>query len=124
LTGYHTLLMVDGIRVNDSVLRAGPNDLWGTVDPRSIGRLEVVYGSSSVLYGSDSMGGTVNILPKSRLERGETSDWDRRVAVTYQSATNSFENRAELEGNIGKDFGWFVGGTIANYGNVRARAGR
>ena len=120
LTGYHTLLMVDGIRLNDSVLRAGPNDLWGTVDPRSIGRLEVVYGSSSVLYGSDSMGGTVNILPKSRLERGETSSWERRVSSTYQSALNAFDNRAEIEGNIGKDFGWFVGGTIANYGNVRA----
>lgn len=120
LTGYQTLLMVDGIRLNDSVLRSGPNDLWGTVDPHSIDRLELVYGSSSVLYGSDSMGGTVNILPKRREHRGETSEVNGRVSTTYQSALSAFNNRAEIEGNIGKEFGWFVGGTIANFGDVRA----
>ena len=58
-TGFRTLLLIDGIRLNNSVFREGPNQYWGTVDPLSLARLELVKGPASVLYGSDAVGGTV-----------------------------------------------------------------
>src|SRR5690606_10320243 len=45
-TGYHNLLLVDGIRLNHSAFRSGPNQYWSTVDPMSLDRLEIVKGSS------------------------------------------------------------------------------
>ena len=60
-TGFRTLLLIDGIRFNNSVFRDGPNQYWNTVDPLSLSGLEVVHGpAGSVLYGSDAVGGTVN----------------------------------------------------------------
>jgi len=63
-TGLRTLFLVDGIRLNNSTFREGPNQYWNTVDPFSVSRLELVKGPSSVLYGSDAIGGTVNAISK------------------------------------------------------------
>jgi hemoglobin/transferrin/lactoferrin receptor protein len=58
-TGFRTVLLIDGIRLNNGVFRDGPNQYSATVDPFALGRLEVVRGPGAVLYGSDAVGGTV-----------------------------------------------------------------
>ncbi len=63
-TGFRTLALIDGIRLNNAVFREGPNQYWGTMDRYTIDRIEVVKGPSSVLYGSDAIGGTVNAIPR------------------------------------------------------------
>ena len=35
-TAYHNLLLIDGIRLNHSAMRSGPNQYWSTVDPLSL----------------------------------------------------------------------------------------
>jgi hemoglobin/transferrin/lactoferrin receptor protein len=120
LTGYHTLLMIDGVRINDSILRSGPNDLWSTIDAFSVGRTELVLGPSSVLYGSDAIGGTANVLPKRRTDYSEDSDWDRRVILRGATGERSLLMRVENEGNVGRDFGFFLGGTYMPNGRVDA----
>ncbi len=65
LTGNQTLLLIDGIRLNNSTYRYGPNQYLNTVDPLSIQRIEVVRGSGSVQYGTDALGGAVQLLSKS-----------------------------------------------------------
>lgn len=63
-SGY-TLILVDGKRVNsrNAVFRHNDFDLnWIPVD--SIERIEVVRGPMSSLYGSDALGGVVNIITK------------------------------------------------------------
>ncbi len=62
LTGNQTLLMIDGIRLNNSTFRYGPNQYLNTVDPWSISRVEVVRGSGSVQYGSDALGGVIQMF--------------------------------------------------------------
>ena len=64
LTGQQTLLLVDGIRLNNSTFRSGPNQYLNTIDPQSIRQIEVLRSSGSVAYGSDAIGGVVNVLTK------------------------------------------------------------
>ncbi len=65
LTGNQTLLMIDGIRLNNAISRYGPNQYFNTIDPNSVERVEVVRGAGSVQYGSDALGGVVQVLTKS-----------------------------------------------------------
>jgi iron complex outermembrane receptor protein/hemoglobin/transferrin/lactoferrin receptor protein len=62
LTGYHTLLLVDGIRFNNSTFRSGPNQYLNTIDPLTLQRIEVLRGQGSVQYGSDGIGGVAQLL--------------------------------------------------------------
>jgi len=64
LTGQQTLLLIDGIRLNNATFRSGPNQYLNTVDPQSIEQIEVLRGSGSVQYGSDALGGVAQILTK------------------------------------------------------------
>ena len=64
LTGNQTLLMIDGIRLNNATYRYGPNQYFNTIDVLSIQQIEVLRGKGAVLYGSDALGGTVQILTK------------------------------------------------------------
>lgn len=64
LTGNQTLMMVDGIRFNNATFRYGPNQYLNTVDMYSIERMEVIKGTGSVQYGSDAMGGVIQLFTK------------------------------------------------------------
>ncbi len=64
LTGQQTLILVDGIRLNNMTFRSGPNQYLNTFDPFTVQRIEVVRGSGSVQNGSDALGGVVQIITK------------------------------------------------------------
>ena len=58
------LLVVDGVRLNNAIYRSGHLQNSLTIHPSMIERVEVVYGSSSVGYGSDALGGVVHYFTK------------------------------------------------------------
>ncbi|HEX2969837.1 MAG TPA: TonB-dependent receptor [Bacteroidales bacterium] len=62
LTGNQTLLLIDGIRLSNSVVRYGPNQYFNTIDVFSINKFEVLRGGGSVQYGSDAIGGTIQAI--------------------------------------------------------------
>lgn len=64
LLGQHVLLLVDGVRMNNAITRYGPNQLLNTVDPLQIQQVEILRGPGSVFYGSDALGGVVNIITR------------------------------------------------------------
>ena len=61
LTGNQTLILIDGIRLNNSTFRYGPNQYLNTIDPFLIQNIEIYKGGGSVQYGSDALGGTLQI---------------------------------------------------------------
>src|SRR5688572_31705605 len=58
LIGNQILIVVDGVRLNDATTRGGPNQSLNGIDPATVERIEVIRGPTSVLYGSDALGGT------------------------------------------------------------------
>jgi hemoglobin/transferrin/lactoferrin receptor protein len=58
------LLVVDGIRLNNAIYRAGHLQNAITVDQNMLERAEIMYGPSSTLYGSDALGGVVHFITK------------------------------------------------------------
>jgi iron complex outermembrane recepter protein len=60
LTGDRILILQDGQRVAD--LSGSADDHSVTVDPLSAQRIEVVRGPASLLYGTNALGGVVNVI--------------------------------------------------------------
>ncbi len=99
LKGSEVLHMVDGFRLNNAFFRNAPNQYPALIDPLMIEQIEVVRGPSSVLYGSDAMGGVVQMLsPQTRYSE---SGWDQsaRLRTRYASADSSSITRVEYAGN-------------------------
>ena len=114
LTGYHTLLLFDGVRLNNSIFRSGPNEYLALVDPYQLDRMEIVDGPGSVLYGSDAVGGSVNLITR-RIEQGEKAGWRRRLLWRFDSADQSNTVRAEFEAWDSQGLGVRVGGTWRDF---------
>lgn len=64
MTGQQVVHMFDGIRMNHGVYRQGPNQYFFTVDSWTLDRIEVVRGSASTHFGSDSLGGAILAFPR------------------------------------------------------------
>ena len=117
-TGYRNLFLIDGIRLNNSVFRDGPNQYWNTVDALGLSRLEVVRGPASMLYGSDAIGGTVQVVTRGSQDLRPDSDWDRRLYYRYSSADNANIARAESIGRLTDRLALTLGYSFKDFGNV------
>lgn len=87
----HTLVLLDGVRVHSNTLGTAAIQSM-TID--NIDRIEIVRGPQSVLYGSDAMGGVIQIFTK----RGR----ENRTTVSYEGgAYNTNSARASTSGTSG-----------------------
>jgi hemoglobin/transferrin/lactoferrin receptor protein len=117
LTGKQVLILIDGIRQNNSYFRFGPHQYLNTIDPAMIERIEVVRGPTSVLYGSDALGGTINIITRRRTSFAEGRDVDTRLEAQTQSAAEATSFGLQLEGNVGA-LGFIGAARAKDYGEV------
>jgi vitamin B12 transporter len=88
----HTLVLIDGVEANDAI---SPNRAFdfANVTTENIERVEIIRGPQSTLYGSDAIGGVINIITKKG--KGKPS-------VTSSIEYGSFET-TRVTGNISGD---------------------
>lgn len=60
--GNKVLYMWDGIRLNNGALFSGPNGFFNQIPEAAVGRMEIVRGPGAVQYGSDAIGGVINVI--------------------------------------------------------------
>lgn len=119
LVGNHVLVLVDGVRLNNSTFRYGPNQYLATIDPDQIERVEVLRGSGSVLFGSDAVGGVINIITK----RPALSDAGFTLAgeAAGKLVTSGMERTGRLEATASLPHFAVIGGlSLRDYGDLRA----
>ena len=119
-TGYRTLFLIDGIRLNNSVWRSGPNQYTSTVDAFSLSRIEVVKGPASVLFGSDAIGGTVNAIT---IDPYDYESVGGRLFYRGATAENSHIGRGEISIGGGGDLGFIGGVSGKHFGDLIAGDG-
>jgi hemoglobin/transferrin/lactoferrin receptor protein len=121
-TGRQNLLLMDGIRVNNSTYRGGPVQYWNTIDPLSLDHLELIKSQGSVLYGSDAAGGTLNAFAKSPGYRSETAgQLYSGGSASYEFRSNgqgSHLGRIESDTGVGGKFGLLLGVSAKDFGDI------
>jgi hemoglobin/transferrin/lactoferrin receptor protein len=113
------LIVVDGIRMNNAIYRAGHLQNVITIDPNSLTRVEVVHGPGSVIYGSDAMGGVMHFYTRNPILSETTKVFTSGNAMLrYSSAANEFSQSYIL--NIGgKKLSAIFGGSTKKIGDLR-----
>ncbi|MEE4152826.1 MAG: TonB-dependent receptor [Erythrobacter sp.] len=84
-----TVVLIDGVKLNDPAAPGGGTNL-GTLVAGNIARIEVVRGAQSVLYGSQAIGGVVNLITR---EPSETPEFFGRAEYGERGT-------AQLVGNV------------------------
>jgi hemoglobin/transferrin/lactoferrin receptor protein len=113
------LLVVDGVRMNNAIYRAGHVQDVITVDQSMLDRVEVVSGPNSVAYGSDALGGTIHMItrtPKFRSDSGRTVLSD--AFFRYGTAANEKTAHAGVELR-GARLASFTSITASDFGDLR-----
>lgn len=90
----HTLVLIDGVRVNDPASARNIFD-FAVFSPTDIERVEILRGPQSALYGSDAMGGVINIITKKR--KGPLSMTVGAEGGSY----DTFAGNAAVGGSVG-----------------------
>jgi hemoglobin/transferrin/lactoferrin receptor protein len=119
------LLVVDGVRMNNAIYRKGHLQSSITVTPNMLEKTEVVFGPSSVLYGSDALGGVIHYYtktPKLSQENEVESQLFSRFSTVNQEVTTNVsaevrrKNWASLTSVSYSDFGDLKAGTNRSHG--------
>lgn len=90
------LLVVDGVRMNNAIYRTGHLQNSITVSPNIIERTEVIFGPSSVIYGSDALGGVIHYFTKTP-KISDKNEVNGSVYSRVSSVNNEITNEANIE---------------------------
>ena len=111
------LIVVDGVRMNNAIYRSGHLQNSITIDPSNIERAEVIFGSSSVGYGSDAMGGVIHYYTKSPILKNS-----EKISSSFTSNFNSANNSVSNNFNTNyssNNWGSITSVSISKYGDIK-----
>jgi len=120
--GQRVLLLEDGIRVANSRRQSDFGEIPSLVDGADVKQVEVVRGPMSVLYGSDAIGGAVNLITRSPTYGMPGTSARGAVGYTYGSAGDLSKVFGNLAGRSG-GLGFMAGGSYRDAGNYTVPPG-
>ena len=100
-----TLVLLDGVKANDPTNTRGGSYDFSTLDLNDIERVEFVRGPASAVYGSDAVGGVINIISR---RGGDTFD----AGATAEGGSFGFVRAA---GHVGGPIGTATGNIGLSY---------
>ncbi len=123
MIGYQTIMLVDGIRLNNAAFQSGPLPYLNTIDGMMMERVDVVPGAASVAYGSDAMGGVIYMQSQSA-PFTDTSGFVWHGNVAGRAQTSGMEYTGRIEQNISnRVWAIHVGVDGKRFGDVHAGKG-
>jgi hemoglobin/transferrin/lactoferrin receptor protein len=111
------MLVVDGVRMNNAIYRKGHLQNAITVAPNQLDKTEIVFGPSSVIYGSDALGGVIHYYtktPKLSENTKVTSNFFNR----YSSVNNEISTNASVELGT-KKWASFTSISYSDFGDLK-----
>jgi len=127
IRGFETnkvLMVVDGVRMNNAIYRGGHLQNIVTLDNASFDKVEVLFGSGSVIYGSDALGGVMHFYTKNPILSNNDKLLVKANAFTrYQSAANGYTGHVDV--SVGKRrFGSLTSFTYSKFDDLKQGASR
>ncbi len=114
------LLVVDGVRMNNAIYRGGHLQNVITVDPNIQNRVEVLYGTGSVMYGSDALGGVIQFYTQ-KPEFSSTNDLLVKGNMFTRFASVNRENTGHIDLNLGfQRWAFFSSISYSDFDDLRA----
>mgnify|MGYP000288928882 FL=1 len=111
------LLVMDNVRMNNAIYRSGHLQSAITVDPSSLERTEVIFGPSSVIYGSDALGGIVHFYTRTP-KIDYTKTFTGNSSTRFSSANNEFTQSFGGEFSF-KKWASYTSFSVASFGDLR-----
>ena len=111
------MLVVDGVRMNNAIYRKGHLQNAITVAPNQLDKTEIVFGPSSVIYGSDALWGVIHYYtktPKLSENTKVTSNFFNR----YSSVNNEITTNASVELGT-KKWASFTSISYSDFGDLK-----
>lgn len=113
---FRTLVMVNGQRITEQKSMSGAPVL---IDPSQVERIEVIRGPASVLYGSDAIGGAVNIITKKGVDKPVSAT----VSAGFDGAADGKDGSASISGSS-NGWNWRLGVAGKDYGLLDTPIGK
>ncbi|HEY8164217.1 MAG TPA: TonB-dependent receptor [Gemmatimonadaceae bacterium] len=121
--GQRILLLEDGIRVNNTRRQQDFGEIPALVSLDAIDRIEVVRGPASVLYGTDAIGGVINLLSVQPRYGSAGNAINGHLSYRYSTSDRQQRPSGAIIGQIGK-FGFSAAGSLRDAKAYEAPAGR
>ena len=112
---FRTLVLIDGQKISEHKSMSGSPIL---IDASRIERVEVIKGPASVLYGSDAIGGVVNIITK----KGGQKPIEGEFWTGFNGASRGWSEGAALRGNV-DGFKYRFSASHSDQGNIHTPDG-
>jgi outer membrane cobalamin receptor len=112
----YTLVLVDGVRVNDPTNARGGSFDFSTLDVADVERVEVARGPYSAVYGGDALAGVISIVTRHAPRERPQMSLDA-VAGAYDTREFSLAAGGPLSARAGRG-NWNLGASDSNEGGV------
>ena len=114
------LLLVDGIRMNNLIFRSGHLQNIITIDENMLENVDVLFGSSSTAYGSDALGGAINLQTKNAklLSNINTKKFNTNVISRYSTVNNEKSSAFDF-GFSGKKWATLTSFSYNEFGDLK-----